>query len=295
MNNRTVKESSMEDITNKMLGTSDSENAITVSDMFGDPNEDSFQIIGEENGEALNEQLNGISERYDHTSPIIDVIRAIGGENIEKNGVPVYYISIDTDYKNDKIMGDPNNKTATGLFRSIKLYSDTDSLPTFTNMKTSFDFQNYLNDFLMYAHKDKFQEKTMFQIEKFKETNMYWNKCDNGYIPKPGDIIIIDNEFLVAFELTDVDDDSYMHLGKRDYWTLELQHWTKQNVNYTLVEKDMSAIGLDFVIKGHTTNNKTISNSIIEANSKLDDDDRNVNKNIKDGDNAFEKTFGEWG
>ncbi len=257
--------------------------------MHGD--NDSFQIF--ENDD--NHNLNAEEERYGD-APIIDVINNIGAENINKNGVLVYYIAVETHYEDDPIKGDPTNKTAVGIFEGIKLYSDSNSLPTFTNVKSPWDFGNYLSDFLMYGHKKDFIDKTSKQITEFKKTNNHW-KDFIDYPPKAGDIIIIENDYKVAFEITDIDDDSFLYLGKHDYWTIMLQNWTRQMINFDLIIDRLKELDLDYILPNYDPNNVIESNNIIKNNHnvKEEDDPLILTKPPRTHDETkFDKVFGVW-
>lgn len=246
----------------------------------------------------------GDNERFDEGSDVIDNYLEHSAGEINHNGIRVMYIAIKTNVSKDKITGEDPTPVAVELYNNnIRMKTDDEKLPSATNNSTQFGAIGWVDDMVYFMSKLDFRRKTE-EINQtndiLKNYNININSEYNDWIPKSGDIIIVDlPPYYPTLEVIDVDDDFFHYLNVRPYWILTLESYTKKLIDFDYIENkyptewEIIKTMISPIDSTKTDDNGVEhSNHLIDSNEYLEDDERNMNSPNKEEDNLFDSIFG---
>lgn len=244
----------------------------------------------------VSENVNGNNELYSNDSLWSKALDNIGSENINKNGIKIFYIPILRDGINDKVLGDTIQKSAIGFFDNLTLFSSSNVIPSFTNLKDPTDLINNSANFVMYSHKNNWNNKVKDIIKSKYKKSKYFKSIkekDGFFTPSPGDIIIFNiAPYYPTFTITGIDDDEYQYGLKRSWWVLSINTYVKEIIDYSLINDDIKKYdNINWWIN-NASKILNESNNLIKANDNVMSDKRNKIDIIQKGNTPFESVFG---
>lgn len=238
----------------------------------------------------------GDNERFVEDSSFIQSYLEQNAEEISLNGIRVLYIAIKTNLKKDKVTGEDASPVAIELYNNnIRMKTDSNMLPSATNLDTAYGEVGWIDTMIYFMSKLDFSRKT-------KTRNLTNDMLYNlDWIPKPGDIIIVDlPPYYPTLEVIDVDDDAFHYISTRPNWVLTLQSYTKKLIDFNYIKNKYRNVYdiIETMINPLNENNMSEDgvykgNNLNNTNDYLDSDERNMNSSNKVAENTFRTIFGD--